>query len=238
MEPRAYELIDGGEGNPYHFLFYMIANFSVVDVSQPITYYYPNKKDCKVSEEFLALLPPNFTRHLTKDPAIHYGTHDHGIPIFPDFSLPLIYQFIRQLYAAHLSPVQKKGKRIYIQRVPPQTRTFTNEPQLQAMLENAGYETVVLENYPVKEQIRIVSEAEYIIGAHGAGLAFTVFCHPGTKLIEIDGRNNTVKKHYYHMAISLGNRFFRFQHVSEDYEVDTAVLQEFFLEWHNEYFYN
>ena len=59
-----YEIIDGGEDNVYHFLFYMISNFLISNINNDIIYYYPNKNGCKVSEGFLSLLPSNFHRHL------------------------------------------------------------------------------------------------------------------------------------------------------------------------------
>ena len=233
----AYEIIDAGEHNPYHFLFYMIANFIRVDISKDIVYYYPNKKNNKISEGFLALLPPNFTRHYEKDPAIQYTSFMNFIPNFKDFALPIVYKFVRILYAQHCAPAQIKGRKIYIQRKAPFPRSFTNESAVQNFLEAAGYETILLENHSVKEQIRIVSEAEFVVGGHGAGLAFLVFCHPDTKIIEITSNKNTETRHYYHMATAMGQRFFRFQDVEVDSQgnglVNVESLGEMLPLWHH-----
>ena len=231
------ELIDGGEHNPYHFLFYMVPNFISLDQSREIIYYYPNKKNDKISEGFLALLPANYTRHLEKDPGIDYIPFQNIFPTFQDFTLPILYKFVRQLYIGSVAPQQIKERRIYIQRKAPFGRTFSNDAELQPLLERFGYETIILENLSVKEQVRIVSEAEYIIGGHGAGLSFLVFCHPGTKLIEITGRKNSENRHYYHMATNMGHRYLRFQDVvdtgNDTCSVDLQVLVRTLAEWHH-----
>jgi len=225
-----YEMLDGGEHNPYHFLFYMVANFAAIDFRSHIVFYYPNKKDCKVAEEFIALLPPNYERHLTKVEGIIYTPFNEFIPIFGDFTLPVLYKFIRDLYSPYISPRQP-GRKIYIQRVPPAMRTFSNEEDVSNIVRKLGYESVILENYTIREQIAIVSSAEYILGAHGAGLAFTVFCHPGTRVVEIYPLPNTEAKHYYHIATCSGFPFFRFQGVDSSGLVDIKLLEDFLYIW-------
>ena len=228
----SYEMIDGGEHNPYHFLFYMVVNFAVADFRTHIVFYYPNKKDCKVAEEFLALLPPNYERHLTKREGVEYKPFIDFIPTFHDFTLPILYKFIRDLYSPYISQRQP-GKKIYIQRVPPATRTFSNETAVTQLVTQMGYETMVLENYTIREQIAIVSSAEYILGAHGAGLTFTVFCHPSTRIVEICSLPNTESKHYYHLATCSGFPFFRFQGVDTSGMVDVQSLGDFLGLWHH-----
>lgn len=227
-----YEMIDGGEHNPYHFLFYMVVNFAVIDFRTHIVFYYPNKKNCKVAEEFLALLPPNYERHLTKREGVEYKPFIDFIPTFHDFTLPKLYKFIRDLYSPYISQRQP-GRKIYIQRVPPATRTFSNETAVTELLTQMGYETIVLENYTIREQIAIVSSAEYILGAHGAGLTFTVFCHPSTRIVEICSLSNTESKHYYHLATCSGFPFFRFQGVDTSGIVDVQSLGDFLGLWHH-----
>lgn len=227
-----YEMIDGGEHNPYHFLFYMVVNFAVADFRTHIVFYYPNKKDCKVAEEFIGLLPPNYERHLTKREGIEYKPFIDFIPTFRDFTLPILYKFIRDLYSPYISQRQP-GRKIYIQRVPPATRTFSNETAVTQLLTQMGYETVVLENYTIREQIAIVSSAEYILGAHGAGLTFTAFCHPATRIVEICSLPNTESKHYYHLATCSGFPFFRFQGVDTSGVVDVQSLGDFLGLWHH-----
>jgi len=233
-----YEMIDGGESLLYHLFFYMISNFLIANVNEPVVYYYPNKKNCCVSEGFLSLLPSHFTRHLVKDPVIEYRTFMHAIPCFKDIALPGSYTLLRFLFKHHIRAMIP-GRKIYIQRKNATKRTFLNETKVQSLLESLGYETIVLENYSAKEQIRILSESEYIIGAHGSGLSLTVFCNQKAKVVEIYGAPMTERKHYYHIAHTLKHSFFRFQDVDQSKEeneamsVNTESLRSFLIQWHH-----
>jgi len=236
-----YEIVDGGENNIYHFLFYMLSGFLVANVYEEIVYYYPNENNCKVSEGFLALLPANFKRHLEKDPTINYESFMEIIPNYEDISLPQSYGLMRYLFNEHMSKDIIPGKKIYIQRKPPTatSRLFVNESDIQNALEKHGYEIICMEDYSIKDQIRIFSESEFIIGAHGAALAFTVFCNMGAKVLEIYGKNNNERKHYYHMAHVLKHGFLRFQDITEIDEakenmlVNVETLLDFLENWHN-----
>ena len=208
--PFYYEMIDGGDYNPYHFLFYMISNFLIADIRNEIVYYYPRKG--KVCEGFLSLLPSNFKRHLVKDPSISYTTFMHAIPLFNDTCLPESYTLIRELFKPYYSKVVQKGKRIYIRREGHTgERIFTNEADVTACLSLLGFDAINLEDYEIKDQIRMVSEAEVIVGAHGAGMSFTVFCNKDAKVVELYGRPLTEKRHFLHIAHVLGHSFSRFQ---------------------------
>jgi len=236
-----YEIVDGGENNVYHFLFYMLSGFLVANVNEEIIYYYPNINNSKVSEGFLALLPANFKRHLEKDPTINYESFMEIIPIYKDIALPQSYGLMRYLFNEHMSKDIIPDKKIYIQRKPPaaNSRIFVNESDIQNALEMHGYETICMEDYSIKDQIRIFSESEFIIAAHGAALAFTVFCNRGAKVLEIYGKHNNERKHYYHMAHALKHGFLRFQDITEIDEakgnmlVNIPILLDFLENWHD-----
>ena len=230
--PEYYEMIDGGEHNVYHMLFYMLSNFLISNIHSEIVYYYPNKKNCKVSEGFLSLLPSNFTRHLVKDPSISYRTFMHAIPVFNDIALPQSYHLMRHLFKSSMKESMIPGKKLYIQRKSTSARALKNEEELRHSLESMGYETAALEDYEIKDQIRMVSEAEYIVGAHGAGLAFTVFCNQRAKVVELCESPTTEYKHYYHIAHILKHNFIRFQKITKETGVDIRSLSDFLHEWH------
>lgn len=238
--PEFFEMIDGGESNVYHFLFYMLSNFLIAeDIKGDIVYYYPNKTDCPVSEGFLALLPKNFVRQTVKDPSTEYIPFSHTIPWFIDYALPESYALLRDLYKPYMATTLIPGKKLYLQRNNTKTRMFTNETDVTNCLEKLGYQTVCLENYSIQEQIAMVSESEFIVGAHGAALAFTVFCNPNAKVVEIYGGRNSVRRHFYHIAHILKHGFIRFQDVILDVKefehmiVEITKLEEFLSEWHN-----
>jgi hypothetical protein len=204
---QAFEMIDGGDKNAYHLFFLMIANFSIADwENRLIVYYYP-RSDSKLAEGMLSLLPPNFIRHTEKHPEIEYKTFLHAIPFYGDIAPTESYHLLRNLYKRWIQPC--RGTSIYIQRRS-SPRRVVNEVELLPVLKEFGYEVVALEDYPVVDQIRIVSEAKNILAPHGAGLAFTVFCNPEARIIELSGDSNLEQRHYMHLAYALGLRFHRY----------------------------
>jgi hypothetical protein len=215
MTNPAVELIDGGESNAYHFFMYMLTNFIVLENSKEIIYYYPNKNNCKVSEELLALLPPNFIRHTEKQQGITYQPFSHANPFFQgrlpkhyeDWSLPPYYTFIKQLYAPHISPSIQKHQRIYISRnYDSKIRHILNENELIQELTPLGFRVIIMSQLSLKEQIQLFSSSDIIISPHGANLAFMLFAHPETTVFEFNGEG---RRHYSHIAWSYDMDYFR-----------------------------
>ena len=76
-----------------------------------------------------------------------------------------------------------RNRRLLIERKSP-TRKIQNFDEVQAFLAHQGFETVFLEGMSVREQILLFQSADFVIGAHGAGLTNLLFCEPGTKVLE------------------------------------------------------
>ena len=64
-------------------------------------------------------------------------------------------------------------------------RNITNYDETYNLLSHYGFQTIYCEDYSFMDQIKIFSNAEYIVSPHGAGLANIVFCKPETKVLEI-----------------------------------------------------
>jgi hypothetical protein len=74
--------------------------------------------------------------------------------------------------------------RIYISRNDARLRRVSNEEQLLPVLEAHGFTRVILRGMPIADQIRLFRRADAIAAPHGAGLAHTAWCKPGTAVIE------------------------------------------------------
>jgi capsular polysaccharide biosynthesis protein len=98
------------------------------------------------------------------------------------------------------------GRRIYISRERRGHGKISNENELFRELALIGFEKVVPEALSFDEQIATFQQAEWIIGAHGAGLTNVIFSQPGCKLIEI--RNPTYDANETYQARG-GNIFWR-----------------------------
>jgi capsular polysaccharide biosynthesis protein len=79
----------------------------------------------------------------------------------------------------------KRDRRLYVAREDAKVKRLVNHDEVLATLRRHGFSVVLAEGLPVREQIDLFSDAEAVVGAHGAGLANTVFCPPGAVLIEL-----------------------------------------------------
>ncbi len=82
-----------------------------------------------------------------------------------------------------------KIERIYISRANVANRRIVNEDDVINCLNKFGFKSVTLESMSVTEQAALMADAKVVIAPHGGGLTNTVFCTPGTKVIEIFSPN-------------------------------------------------
>lgn len=74
---------------------------------------------------------------------------------------------------------QQPDKRLFLGRKGTPNRPF-NQEALIAEANKFGYEPVFLEELNFSDSVKVMMEAESVIGPHGAGWANALFCHPGT----------------------------------------------------------
>ncbi|NEP82194.1 MAG: glycosyltransferase family 61 protein [Okeania sp. SIO3B3] len=131
--------------------------------------------------------------------------------------------------------------RIYISRKQANNRRIINEDEMINFLTKFGFQSVTLESMSVTAQASLLANAKVVISPHGGGLTNLVFCHPGTKVIEIFSPNyiyscywlvsNLVGLEYYYLLgeNSLGFSFHEFispNHRLEDIFVNINHLLE------------
>ena len=93
------------------------------------------------------------------------------------------------------------AKKIFISRRDTQKRGLTNEVDVTKLVERYGYETVLLSDLTIVQQISLFRNAKSIIAPHGAGLTNTIFSRPGTEVIELFP-DDYVNPCFYSIAIS------------------------------------
>ena len=82
----------------------------------------------------------------------------------------------------------ERGRYIFIERV--NSRKLENSNEFFAWRRRYGFEDYQLEKMSLSDQIKLFSEAEIILGAHGAGLTNILYCHPGTQIVELLSQKN------------------------------------------------
>ena len=105
---------------------------------------------------------------------------------------------------------REAGKRVYVSRLSRSNlgspRTMQNEAELIERLKGMAFQIVNPETLSVPEQIRVFSFASMVVGPSGSGMFNVVFCHPETKIIDIESEPHWIHAHICLFA-SCGHRF-------------------------------
>lgn len=128
-----------------------------------------------------------------------------------------------------------RGRRVFVSRADAVGRRIVNEDELIAALERLGFERVCLSGMTLRDQARIFSDAEVVIGPHGAGLTNILFAR-NALVVELFG--DYVNASYYTLAAALGHRYLQFFGTSAqpllgsraDIHIDVAALRAFLVE--------
>jgi capsular polysaccharide biosynthesis protein len=86
------------------------------------------------------------------------------------------------------------------------TRIMRNEEELIARLGSIGFEAIEPEQMSMREQIAAFASASIVVGPSGSGMFNTIFCHPGTKIIDLQSESQWIYS-YTGMYASLGLRY-------------------------------
>jgi len=99
----------------------------------------------------------------------------------------------------------KPHRLIYISRKDALYRKIINEQEVEDYLREIGFEIVQMSELPFLEQVRICTEAQIVVGPHGAGLSNTVFCR-NAKILEIFSPSYGVS--FFSIANQVGNEYY------------------------------
>jgi capsular polysaccharide biosynthesis protein len=134
-----------------------------------------------------------FVEHLLYVPRLGgagFLTHPAVAPLF---------DAVRDRLAGPAEAPSGSGRRIFVDAAGAQTGLPGNQPALAERARHAGFARMVPGELPFWEQVRLFAEASHVIGAHGADLANTVFCRPGTAVCELRP-SGAAAWHYRHLA--------------------------------------
>jgi len=76
----------------------------------------------------------------------------------------------------------RKNRRIFLARKQQASRRY-NHTEVSDVAEAQGFETFYLEDLSFRESVEIFTQAEAIVGPHGAGFANSIFASPGTRIL-------------------------------------------------------
>jgi hypothetical protein len=116
-----------------------------------------------------------------------------------------------------------RGRRLFISRAEAPWRKIANEAELLPILDSHGFERVVLERLPFAEEVRLLAQAEVIVGNHGAGLTHLAWMAAGTRALELRRRGDAANNCYYSLASALDIDYYYLLCEATDPAADTHV---------------
>ena len=132
-------------------------------------------------------------KHITAD---YVFATSHPCYHFPTKVKKWSLNYLNQKFSS-FSCNKKKYRKIFIDRDQLQLidkknlkkyknyRILINELEIKNYLRSKGFEIIKPENFSFKEQLKIFSNAKYIIGLYGAAMMMLTFCKKKTNVIEI-----------------------------------------------------
>jgi hypothetical protein len=117
-------------------------------------------------------------------PSLGWSKHTGYLYAPPRAALD-VFERIKQAVVPHSPTPAGSANRIYIARFDAGARAMENERAFAERLSGIGFQIVISEKLSFREQVRLFSQADVIVGPHGAGLTNCVYCRPGTTIIEL-----------------------------------------------------
>jgi capsular polysaccharide biosynthesis protein len=116
------------------------------------------------------------------------------------------------------------NQNFYISRANALTRKVLNEEDVICALEKLGFSYYTLESLAYGDQVRLFSQASFVVGAHGAGFVNALHSESAT-LFELFGPS-WVKSYYCNLAcvLGLGYEFMMCNGAGNDIVVDVPRL--------------
>src|SRR3984957_10856420 len=108
-------------------------------------------------------------------------------------------------YGLELGPPRR---RILVTRRNADYHHIINEPEVEALLQDFGFEVHSPEQYSLKEQVALFASAQVVVGAHGSRHTNILFSPPGLALIDIFPDNSpTLGKSIWSLCVGLGHQY-------------------------------
>lgn len=125
------------------------------------------------------------------------------VPQFPQAQYRWRIDFLRETFLPHRDTTASKIEKIYISRSKASRRRVLNEAAVLDYLMPLGYVPFWLEDLSFLEQVSLFSQAQRVIGLHGAGLANIVWCPAGARVLEIFP-SESISTYYWVLASQVG----------------------------------
>lgn len=136
-----------------------------------------------------------------------------------------IYPYLRNLFTERCNYQMIPGQRTFITRKNSESqhngtlkRCILNENVAMVMLRKYNFNFIQLEDYTMKEKIKLFMESEVIVSSHSGSLTLTLFADKKAKIIEVLNHGTRGFPHHHYIAIcnTLNLNYNRYSNIVED----------------------
>jgi capsular polysaccharide biosynthesis protein len=157
----------------------------------------------KVLGDFTLLLPDSYRADFHNDtlrllgvsemerllPATVYRVPELVLPYFDEpmgsYSAAVLEELRSTLlHVTHTARIAGGPTRLYVSRRKAERRKVVNEPAVEALMHEFGFQAVCFEDYTFAQQVQLCANAEALVSIHGAGLSNMLFLPTGAAVIE------------------------------------------------------
>ncbi|MFL2889645.1 MAG: glycosyltransferase family 61 protein [Pelagibacteraceae bacterium] len=195
----------GGNSNYWHWMFDVLPRLFIIqkliELDEIDFFLFPDLKE-KFQNQTLDLLNIPKHKRLSSKSYKHFSADqiiatDHPYNLLNDpkkdsLNIPIwLIESLKNNFKVNQSSRHiNLPKRIYIDRSDSFSshggmRSIINEEEVRDFLKKKNFEFLTLSKYDFIDQVRLFNNAECVIGLHGAGFANTIFCRPGTRILEL-----------------------------------------------------
>lgn len=108
-----------------------------------------------------------------------------GFRAYSGFVDPRDVEILQETYAHCRNDSSTGPKNLYVSRSQTANRPLRRERELEAALDERGYEIIHAEDHAFQEQIRLFASAERVIAPHGAGLSHVIWMGASARVLEV-----------------------------------------------------
>lgn len=213
VDGTVFSLLSGGgagEGNFFHWLIDSLPRLHLIreaGLLDQIDYFLVYDKTRRFMLDTLAplgigpekLLDLSTHRHLRARRLVVTSTVRGRLTHTPSWAL----QFLRDTMLPAATPRESFSPYIFVSRRDARFRHILNEPEVEAMLLEYGFQTHVLTPYSQAEKVALFAQAKVVVTTVGAGLTNLIFCQPDAQIIELLPKSFVVPE-YQMLAARLG----------------------------------
>jgi capsular polysaccharide biosynthesis protein len=186
--------------NYYHWLIDTVPGFGVLDMAgvdvHAVDHIYIHLFVHEFQRQMLKLMNVDIQKVMSYQRGENHYVFEKLL--IPDFRLngfgwpnPWLATYLRERLtsiaeSSNMAEPDSSAGKLYVARGASR-RAVSNEAELIERLKALGYFILDPNQASFSEQVQALKNADFVLAAHGAGLANIVFCKPDTKVIEFGG---------------------------------------------------